>query len=223
MVDIEKISSRSELITKELEEQLHTILKKLTDEVCLVCVIDLADKASIEMAELVRHMVGLSETLSCHFYEKAEAEINFPELDSSMLPVTALYKEDSYTGIAFHGVTGGKEMNSFVLALYNVAGAGQEIDKHIQKKLHKLSHKIEMKIFVSLSCHHCAQQVITCQKMAAESEMIEAKMIDARLYPHLAEEYHIERIPMTIINEKEVLLGVKTIDQMYQIIKAYPK
>ena len=80
-----------------------------------------------------------------------------------------------------------------------------------------------MKIFVTLSCHHLAQHEITCQKMAAESEMIEAKMIDARLYPHLAEEYHIERIPMTIINEKEVLLGVKTIDQMYQIIKAYPK
>lgn len=223
MVDIEKISSQSGLITKELEEQLHTILKKLTSEVCLVCVIDLTEKASVEMAELVRHIVGLSEKLSCQFYEKAEAEINFPELDRSMLPVTALYKEGNYTGISFHGVTGGKEMNSFILALYNVAGPGQEIDKHIQKKLHKLSHKIEIKVFVSLSCHHCAQQVITCQRMAAESEMIEARMIDARLYPHLAEAYHIERIPMTIINEKEILLGTKTIDQMYQVIKVYNK
>lgn len=46
-------------------------------------------------------------------------------------------------------------------------------------------------------------------------------MIDARLYPHLAEQYKIERIPMTVINEDEVLLGVKTIEQMYDILKAY--
>ena len=79
-----------------------------------------------------------------------------------------------------------------------------------------------MKIFVSLSCHHCAKQVIACQQMAAFSEAVEARMIDARLYPHLAEEYKIERIPMTVINDKEVLLGVKTAEEMYQILKSCP-
>ena len=53
--------------------------------------------------------------------------------------------------------------------------------------------------------------------------MIEARMIDARLYPELAEQYHIERIPMTIVNEKEVLMGTKTIEEMYQVIKKCKK
>lgn len=223
MLDIEKISPRSALITEELEGQLNTVLEKLTGEVSMVCVVDLEEKASVEMAELVRHIAGLSDKLSCRFYEKEEAASELPELDTSILPVTALYKEDKYTGVAFHGVTGGKEMNSFVFAIYNTAGPGQEINKRLQKKLSKLEHKTEIKIFVSLSCHHCAQQVITCQKLAAESEAVEARMIDARLYPHLAEEYHIERIPMTVINEQEVLLGTKTIEEMYQKLKAYEK
>ena len=144
-----------------------------------------------EMAELVRHLTGLSDKLTCQFYEPQEAEEALPELDVSLLPATAIYCQRQYTGIAFHGVTGGKEMNSLVLALYNVAGPGQEIDKRIEKKLRKLARKSEMKIFVSLSCHHCAKQVITCQQMAAVSEMVEARMIDARLYPHLAEKYKI--------------------------------
>lgn len=219
-MDSEKISAKSSLITPELEEQLHGVLDKLTGEADMVCVVDLTDKASVEMAELVRHIAGLSDKLSCRFYEPGEAEEALPELDITLLPVTALYKQEQYTGIAFHGVTGGKEMNSLVLALYNVAGPGQEIDKRTLKKLGKLTAKIEIKIFVSLSCHHCAKQVITCQQMAAVSDVIEARMIDARLYPHLAREYQIERIPMTVINEKEVLLGTKTVEEMYQILKS---
>lgn len=219
-MDIEKIASKSSLITPELEEQLRGVLGKLTSEAQMVCVADLSEKSSMEMAELLRHIAGLSDHLSCQFYEPQEAKETLPELDSSLLPATGIYKQGSYTGIAFHGVTGGKEMNSLVLALYNIAGPGQEIDKRIQKKLQKLSHKVEIKIFVSLACHHCAQQVITCQQMAAESEMIEARMIDARLYPHLVEEYKIERIPMTIINDREPLMGTKSMEEMYQVMKS---
>ena len=63
--------------------------------------------------------------------------------------------------------------------------------------------------------------MITCQKMAAECEAIEALMIDARLYPEMVEKYKIERIPMTVINEKEILLGNKNMDEIYQILRTY--
>ncbi len=219
-MDIEKIAPKSSLLTPELEEQLQGVLGKLTGEVHMACVVDLADKPSVEMAELVRHIAGMSEKLTCQFYEPQEARELLPELDSSLLPVTALYRQGQYMGIAFHGVTGGKELNSFVLALYNVAGPGQELDRRLQKKLGKLTQKTELKVFVSLSCHHCANQVIICQQMAAHAEPIEARMIDARLYPQLVEQYKIERIPMTVINDREVVMGVKTAEEMYQLIKS---
>lgn len=218
-MDIEKISPKSSLLTPELEEQLRGVLGKLTGEAHMACVVDLSDKPSVEMAELVRHIAGMSDKLTCQFYEPQEAEESLPEIDSSLLPATALYRQGQYTGIVFHGVTGGQELNSFVLALYNVAGPGQELDKRLQKKLGKLTGKTELKVFVSLSCHHCAKQVINCQQMAASAASIEARMIDARLYPQLVEEYKIERIPMTIINGGKVVLGVKTAEEMYQFIK----
>ncbi len=216
-MDMNQISSQSSLMTPELEEQIKGVFGKLEGEVTLACVIDPSDGTSVEMAELVRHISGLS----CQLYGMEEANETLPELDASLLPATALYTDGNYTGIAFHGVTGGKEMNSLIFAIYNAAGPGQEMEKRIKKKLDKLTHKNEIKIFVSLSCHHCAQQVITCQKMAAECGAVEARMIDARLYPELVEQYKIERIPMTVINEKEVLLGSKNMDEIYQILRTY--
>ncbi len=220
-MDINQISSQSSLMTPELEGQIKGVFGKLEGEVTLACVIDPSDGVSVEMAELVRHISGLSDKVSCQLYGREEAKEALPELDASLLPATALYRDGNYTGIAFHGVTGGKEMNSLIFAIYNVAGPGQEMEKRIKKKLDKLTHKNEIKIFVSLSCHHCAQQVITCQKMAAECGAVEARMIDARLYPELVEQYKIERIPMTVINEKEVLLGSKNMDEIYQILRTY--
>ncbi len=219
-MDIEKIAPKSGLLTPELEEQLRGVLGKLTEEAQIACVVDLSDKSSVEMAELVRHIAGMSDKLTCQFYEPQEAETLLPEIDCSLLPVTAVLRQGQYMGIAFHGVTGGKELNSFVLALYNVAGPGQEMDKRLQKKLGKLAQKTELKIFVSLSCHHCANQVIICQQMAAHAASIEAKMIDARLYPQVVEQYKIERIPMTVINDREVVMGVKTVEEMYELIKS---
>ncbi len=220
-MDINQISSQSSLMTPELEGQIGGVFGKLEGEVTLACVVDPDDSKSVEMAELAQHISGLSDKVSCQLYSKEEAKEKLPELDTSLLPATALYKGGAYTGIAFHGVTGGKEMNSLIFAIYNAAGPGQEMEKRMKKKLDKLSHKNEIKIFVSLSCHHCAQQVITCQKMAAECGAIEARMIDARLYPELVEQYKIERIPMTVINEKEVLLGSKNMDEIYQILRTY--
>lgn len=220
-MDIDKIASRSSLITPELEEQMKGVFGKLEGEVELACVIDPSEAASVEMAELVRHISDLTDKLSCRLYDREEAGAKLPEADASLLPATLLYRQGKYTGISFHGVTGGKELNSLIFAIYNAAGPGQEMEKRIKKKLDKLTHKSEIKIFVSLSCHHCAQQVITCQKMAAECEVLEARMIDARLYPELVEKYKIERIPMTVINEKEVLMGSKNMDEIYQVLRTY--
>lgn len=206
---------KSPLITEEVEKQLTDVLTKLTGSVEMVCVGITGEKSFVEMSGMVQHISGLSEQISCRILPVEEA---LEELDTELLPVTAVYKEGEYTGISFHGVTGGQELNALVLALYNTAGPGQKIGKRLERKLEAINQKLEIKVFVSLSCHHCAKQVIACQQIAAKAPGVSAAMIDARLYPALAEQYQIERIPMTVINDKQVLLGVKTPEEMYHIL-----
>ena len=59
-----------------------------------------------------------------------------------------------YQRAAFHGVPGGKEINSFVIGIYNAAGPGQEISRAAIKKIGKLKRPADVKICVSLACHH---------------------------------------------------------------------
>ena len=59
--------------------------------------------------------------------------------------------------------------------------------------------------------------------MAALNEGIEAEMIDANLYPELVDKYKIQRVPMTILNDEEIVMGVKTIEEMADIVKKLTK
>ena len=110
-------------------------------------------------------------------------------------------------------------MNSFVLGCYNAAGPAQPVDRWVEKKLTKLKKDSDMKVFVSLACHHCAATVIDAQHLAALSPRLTATMIDANLYPDLVETYGIERVPMIVINGEKKLLGEKSMKDLAAILE----
>lgn len=214
---IEHITPESKLLDENLKKELSGIFLKLTEEVVLKAVIDMTTEKGVELAGFLTVIESLSPKISLEMYMPDEAE-QAVELDTAYLPVTGLYKDGRYTGIAFHGVPGGKEINSFVLAIYNLAGSGQEVSSRAVKMLRKLERKMNIKICVSLACHHCPKVVAACQQIAVLSGQVEAEMIDAALYPKLVEKYKIERVPMIIVNDEEVYIGPKTIEEMTEIL-----
>lgn len=215
MIDEHKVADKSQLLTEEMEHTLKDTFQKLERNVVLKAVVDLAEEKNMELAVLLKHIVSLSEKLSLELYEKEEAP---EELDVRWLPVTGLYLEEKYTGLAYHGVPGGKEMNSFIIGIYNVGGKGQKIGFFTDKKISKIRDKVNLKVCVSLSCGHCPKMVMNCQRIASLNENIQAEMIDAALYPDLIEKYKIERVPMTIVNDDKVIMGVKEIEELLGVL-----
>lgn len=114
-------------------------------------------------------------------------------------------------------------MNAFVLAVYNLAGPGQEVPKGVRKKIDRLKKRTNIKVCVSLACHHCAGVVAACQQIAILNPNIEAEMIDAALYEDLIAQYKIERVPMIIFNDKEIHMGGKTIEEILALLKKITK
>lgn len=214
------IPKTSDLLDDELRAQIKNVFGKLTEDLEIVAIVDGEEEKSRELLSLLFDMETLGEHVSLRVYEKganAEAEAAFDA--DGRTPAMGLYKAGAYTGVAFYGVPGGKEMNSFVLGCYNVAGPGQPVDKWVQKKLTKLKKDSDMKVFVSLACHHCAATVIGAQHLAALSEKLTATMIDANLYPDLVEKYKIERVPMVVINDEKTLLGEKSMKDLAAILE----
>lgn len=217
MIELTSIAGESPLLDEKTKTTIQGIFAKLDKQVTLKAVVDLQEKKSMEMAVFLKGIATLSPLVAVELYTPLEGQQL--ELDITHLPVTALYLDGTYQRVAFHGIPGGKEINSFVIAIYNLAGPGQELSNGVRKKIEKLKHPVDFKICVSLACHHCPNVVIACQRIAMLNEMVHAQMYDANLYPDMVEAYKIERVPMVIVNDKEVFLGPRSIEDLVQLAK----
>ena len=48
---------------------------------------------------------------------------------------------------------------------------------------------------------------------------ITAEMYDANLYPDLVERYNIQRVPVVIINDKDIFMGHRQMEDLVQLFK----
>lgn len=208
----ELIPDSSALISEELKSQIATLLGKITQKVNLKAVLDFDNEKSIEMGAFLKVIATCNELLEVTFYEKGENSKLDEELHTDFLPVVGLYDED-YKGVCFHGTPGGKEINSFLAAVCNLGGVSNPLDKRLLKNIGYIKNYLNVKIFVSLACHHCPHVVAACQKIAFANPHVQVEMYDANLYPELVEKYKIQRVPMTVVNDSTVIMGEKTIEE----------
>lgn len=215
---------KSELLTEELISQLKTLFDKLNQEVKLIAVLEEGKAKSEELSRFLDDIAEISDLLRL---EKCMREDDFAykdKLDLNHLPSVNLFMKDgSYTGISFHGVPGGKELNSFAAAILNCGGAGKVPDKFLKKSVDSITKQMDIKIFVSLACHHCPHVVAACHKLAYLNPNVQAHMYDANLYPDLVEKYKIERVPMMVVNESNIYYGKKSIEEIANLLNMIKK
>lgn len=210
---------KSALLTDELREQLKTIFSKLNQEVRMIAILNPEEEKSKELSDLLEDFAETSPLLALEIYEKGQSKDWEEKLDAKYLPLVALFdKNQTYTGICFHGVPGGKELNSFVAAISNCGGAILAPDKYLKRSIDSIKKPRNIKVFVSLACHHCPHVVAACNKIALLNPNVETHMYDANLYPDLVEEYKIERVPMMVINENNAYYGKKSIEEIANLL-----
>ncbi len=148
----------------------------------------------------------------------AEASKTEAASDIRVPAIEILDQNGKSSGIYFHGVPGGHEFNSFVIALYNVAGPGQELDNQTSAKIKALSADKNIKILVSLTCTMCPESVMAAQKIAADSAHVSAEMFDLPHFPDLKEKYNVMSVPCMIINDEKVIFGKKNVEELLEIL-----
>lgn len=213
------IGGQSKLLNDTLRSQLKGVLNKMEKEVTLVSIVDESMPKSIELRDLVLDISNLSDKLNAEIYIKGSNPEIESKINADKYPIVALLDNNKeYSGIKFHGVPGGHELNSFILAIYNLAGPGQIIDSHILSNIKKIDKKVNIKICVSLSCHFCPDVVAASQRIAIENKNIEAEMIDLAEFTELKKKYKLMSVPAIIINNDEVHFGSKKLEEIVNII-----
>lgn len=142
------------------------------------------------------------------------------KINADKYPIVALLNKDKeYTGVKFHGVPGGHELNSFILAIYNIAGPGQGIDENVIDSIKAIDKKTNIKVCVSLACHLCPEVVVAAQRLAVENKNIETEMIDIANFKEIKDNYKIMSVPAVIINNEKIYFGAKKIEEIIDYIK----
>ena len=219
LLNINDKNRKSKLLNDVLRNQIKSILAMMEKEVTLVSIVDETMEKSIEFMDLILDMASLGEKLKVEIYKKSENPEKKKKINADKLPVVALLDENkNYSGVKFHGVPGGHELNSFILAIYNLAGPGQAIDQSLLKEIKAFDKKTNIKVVVSLSCTLCPDVVVASQRLAMENENIEAEMVELSLFEDIKRKYRIMSVPAIIVNDDKIHFGAKKINEILDLI-----
>ena len=198
--------NETNFISAEIRAQLAAVFEKFERPVKIVGHYDDGD-LSRELRGFMDEFAGLTDKIS---YEESETADGEPGIE-------VLRADGTSSGITFHAVPGGHEFNSFILALYNVAGPGQELRDETRAKIEQISAPSDVKVLMSLSCTMCPDVVAAVQRIAAERENVRADIYDIRYFPDLKEKYSVMSVPCMIVGE-DLFFGKKNIDEVADIL-----
>ena len=214
----ESTQPRDSFFDEELREQLAPIFERFENQAGLVAFLDDSD-FSEEIKAFLTEFGKLTDKVKIEFLRKNENPAREKHVNAVLFPTFAVLNPDgTYAGVQFHGVPGGHEINSFILALYNAAGPGQVLEEETLKKILAVNHKVNLKIGVSLSCTLCPDVVAASQLIAIKNPLVEAEMIDLAQFPDFKNHHTIMSVPAIIVNDGKPSFGKKNLDELLALI-----
>lgn len=216
----ERENKKEEFLTYEIKNSLKDLFKHMTKDVYLATIVDEELESSKELVEIIHEFSQLGDKIKIIKKPKGE-DIEFEKrISADKFPIVSLLDENkNYTGIKFHGIPGGHEVNSFVVAIYNLGISNPNIDERLKVFASKFNRDINLKVLVSLSCHLCPEIVMNLQKLALLNRGIETEIIDISLFPDLKKEYKIMSVPAILKGNDTIIFGAKSIEELIKFIE----
>ena len=196
-------------ISSELRQQLAAVFQNFRDDVNVVAV-RAQDAHSAELEGFALELRGI------HPKVHSSAE-NAPEGVRSHLDIRSADGRSS--GIRFYSVPGGHEFNSFVIAMYNVAGPGKAIPEALEARIKALPAGHLLQVMTTLSCTNCPEVVMGTQKIASLNPGVQAEMYDLAKYPEYKSRYNIMAVPCLIIDGTHTVFGKRNLEELVDILE----
>ena len=178
-------------IPQSFHPQLAQVFARFEHPVWIVTHYDQSDLGK-DLQKFSSELAALTDKIAISLKEAAD------------IPGMELFFHDGRAaGIIYHALPNGQEFNSFIAALYNIAGPGKVIDVEAEKKVKTITSKKAIKIIVTLSCHNCPVVVQAMQRMASLNDNISVEIFDYAHFADLKDKYDLKGVPCCIINEED--------------------
>ncbi|MEM4244337.1 MAG: thioredoxin family protein [Candidatus Bathyarchaeia archaeon] len=191
---------KKDFLRREFKEKLINPVKILvfTQEVeCDFCA---------NTRQLAQELATLSDKIAVEVYDFVADAAKAKEYGIDKIPALAIVSEKDY-GVRIYGIPYGYEFQTLVEAVINVSKGKTDISEKTRAILSEVKAPVHIQVFVSLTCPHCPVAATVAHKLAIESDLIRADVIDGGEFPHLAQKYAVIGVPKVVINEKIEFVG----------------
>ncbi|GAP14133.1 glutaredoxin-like domain protein [Longilinea arvoryzae] len=194
------------LLNTEIEKQLREIFADLKQPVTVLLF------TSQEECDLCGQTRQLLEEVSA-LDEKIDLRVLDIQADAGLTKQYRIDKTPALTllagagdqltdyGIRYYGVPAGHEFTSLVHDLLLVSGGESGLNEKTRQFLSGLKKPVHLQVFVTPTCPYCPSAVVLAHRMALESPMVTADMVEATEFPELSEHYGVSGVPHTVIND----------------------
>jgi glutaredoxin-like protein len=191
---------KKELLRNDFKEKMVDPVKivMFTQEVeCRFC---------SDTRRLAQEMATLNDKITTEVYDFVANADKAKELGIDKIPALAIIGKKDY-GVRIYGIPFGYELQTLIEAIINVSKGKTDLSDKTKSILSEVKAPVHIQVFVTLTCPHCPAAAAVAHKLAVESDLVKADVIDSSEFPDLAMKYNVIGVPKIIINEKVEFVG----------------
>jgi len=196
------------LIPDDKKELLKTDFStKLEDPVRIVMFTQEVEcRFCSDTRQLVQELATLNDKIKVEVYDFVANADKAKELGIDKIPALAIIGKKDY-GVRIYGIPYGYELQTLISAVIGVSNGKTDLSDKTKTILADVKSPVHIQVFVTLTCPHCPAAASIAHKLAIESDMIKADVIDSSEFAVLAQKYAVIGVPKIIINEKVEFVG----------------
>jgi glutaredoxin-like protein len=191
---------KKEMLRNDLKEHMVEPVKivMFTQEVeCRFC---------SDTRQLVQELAPLNDKITVEVYDFMVDATKAQELKIEKIPALAIIGKKDY-GVRIYGIPYGYELQTLIAAVIGVSTGKTDLSDKTKAILADVKAPVHIQVFVTLTCPHCPVAASIAHKLAIESDMITADVIDSSEFATLAQKYSVIGVPKIVINEKVDFVG----------------
>lgn len=202
----------SELLKEDVKQQVRDVFTGLPHPVQILF---FGSQSNCDYCNDTRQLLGevvaLSPSLGLTVFDLEADSATAKQYRVDKAPVFVVAARDSDvltdTGIQYAGVPSGHEFTTLIQDIVLVASRDSGLKETTREFLKTLQTPIHLQVFVTPTCPYCPAAVRLAHKMALESDLVRADMIEATEFPEMAEKYNVMGVPRVVINDSRYFEG----------------
>jgi len=156
--------------------------------------------------QLVQELATLNDKIKVEVYDFMVDATKAQEMKIEKIPALAIIGKKDY-GVRIYGIPYGYELQTLITAIIGVSTGKTDLSDKTKAILADVKAPVHIQVFVTLTCPHCPVAASIAHKLAIESDMITADVIDSSEFATLAQKYSVIGVPKIVINEKVDFVG----------------